>query len=512
MSDNVQEYHPHPLGVVPGGVVTHSTTILQRVHDGLGAFAGLGDDLLLDILSKLDAESLATMCLSSKPMYVFASTEDLWRPLFLKELGEINKTKGKWTFLGDWKSTLIELKLQQRRQIPHAEDGLTHSPHQSRAVSLSLPSIPSETLFSQWLNSTAGIDEEWLKHDNVPRVEGATLSAKQFADAYERPQKPVVITGLANEWRAKKTWTKEELGEVFGTQLFDAFDEYSGSYKMTMKQYLCYARHQRDERPLYIFDPNYIENGPTIANSYAVPSVFPQCHLAVLGDKRPPWRWLLAGPARTGTNFHVDPNHTAAWNTIIYGRKKWILFPPSVLPPGVFLQFENEEDAGTCAVDQPDNVMAWFMQWYDDIKHIPEYANSVQECVCEEGDTMFIPDGWWHLVLNLEETVAITHNFVSDNNLQRCLNFLDTGLPPFINRAGPEDINSLLRQRLSPTSLSTVTQSSNDPTLSQRQPQAMFSTKRKANNAHNSNINHQEDGSNSTKKKKQTTTFSFNFS
>lgn len=43
---------------------------------------------------------------------------------------------------------------------------------------------------------------------------------------------------------------------------------------------------------------------------------------------QPACRWLIIGPHRSGSSFHVDPNATCAWNAVVSGAKKWILFPP----------------------------------------------------------------------------------------------------------------------------------------------------------------------------------------
>ena len=48
------------------------------------------------------------------------------------------------------------------------------------------------------------------------------------------------------------------------------------------------------------------------------------------------------------------------------------------------------------------------------------------ECVVREGEVLFVPRCWWHLAMNLEETIAITQNFVSHVTLPHVLKFLQT--------------------------------------------------------------------------------------
>lgn len=116
---------------------------------------------------------------------------------------------------------------------------------------------------------------------------------------------------------------------------------------MFADDYFTYLERQQDDSPLYLFDHQFVEHTPALAVDYTTPSVFPrpaacaavrtdseqECLQPImkqttdlfdlLGSSRPNFRWLILGPKRSGSTFHVDPNGTSAWNACICGRKLW---------------------------------------------------------------------------------------------------------------------------------------------------------------------------------------------
>jgi hypothetical protein len=366
--------------VEPLGNLFLSATPRGNLRDvGLGALRPLPDDLLLDVLGLLPARDLAALSAASKALYVVASHDPLWRALVLDELG------GAFDFAGSWRATYIAAASRggQAYLIP------------PRA--LRIKGFYSDYLFQSWLCANMEMRHEWLARDNIERRRG--MSVEQFIAEVEEPNRPVLLEGCIDTWPALQKWSRDYLLEISAGKEFAV-----GPVSMPLDRYFRYADNVQEERPLYLFDAKFAEKVPEMGRDYEVPEYFREDLFSVLGKERPDYRWVIIGPAGSGSSFHVDPNSTSAWNAIIKGAKKWVMFPPEVVPPGVHPSADGAE------VTSPVSIMEWFMNFYGACK---TWEKRPIECVCRTGEVVFVPNGWWHLVINLEESIAITQNYVS---------------------------------------------------------------------------------------------------
>lgn len=171
-------------------------------------------------------------------------------------------------------------------------------------------------------------------------------------------------------------------------------------------QYLC---TNKDDSPLYLF--HNCDSGKELKRKYNIPKFFREDYFSILKSKvRPPYRWLLIGPRRSGTKVHIDPLNTSAWNISLEGYKLWVIFPNEV-PKWIIEGKHIAELRG-----KTSEAMDFFL------RRLPKVLKSEEEhlkpliCIQEPGETIFVPGGWWHAVLNITDTLAITQNYMNSVN------------------------------------------------------------------------------------------------
>ncbi|GME64669.1 f-box and domain protein [Neofusicoccum parvum] len=250
--------------------------------------------------------------------------------------------------------------------------------------------------------------------NEIPRM--SDLTHEEFSSKWTN--KPFILTAPVKDWPVYGTWTTQHLLEKYADVSFRA-----EAVDWPLMTYVDYMDNSVDESPLYLFDRSFAEKMKIAVGkdkedaAYWAPTCFGEDLFEVLGEQRPDSRWMIMGPARSGSTFHKDPNATSAWNAVLTGSKYWLMFPSSAKlppPPGIILSEDSSE------ITSPLSIAEYLLSFHEIARATP----GCREGICYAGEVLHVPSGWFHLVLNLDESIALTQNFVPQSKLADVLGFL----------------------------------------------------------------------------------------
>lgn len=235
-----------------------------------------------------------------------------------------------------------------------------------------------------------------LRARPIPRVEAPSFT--EFRREYEKPRRPVVITGALEGRAALESWSLESLARRVDApvqvrvsprgapQLFDgnpgaAFQFRTTSLAAAVNRLrepgdeVWYVQHC-DLRGLPHLSP---EIGPL---AYAPPKYRSEAKLWVAG-------------AGTINPLHWDTHHAALAQ--VCGVKRFFVFPPE--DSDKLASFEHRTVWRTTALD---------LSRVDRQRFPSLDAASAWTCSVRPGEVLFIPYAWWHYMECDEPTVSVT--------------------------------------------------------------------------------------------------------
>jgi ankyrin repeat protein len=257
----------------------------------------------------------------------------------------------------------------------------------------------------------AGFEDDYacdFDQYNADEITGEDIFFKYIAR-----NAPILIRGLLDHWPANELYRKENFTAVYGNLSVEVSDipyanKFGGAGKvtMTMGEYIINTDKHHvvgGEHPWYVFRGHPIpqasegatstvpyEKCPTPQVIYDAAKRFYPKPVASIESKDSREMFVNAqfalGGGGTGAPVHF---HNTAWSALVYGAKKWVVYPPGH------------------AVMSNMQIKEYFET---DLQQIADQGAQSKSCVQLAGDVMIIPENYGHGVLNIE---------VSSPNLSR---------------------------------------------------------------------------------------------
>src|SRR5450432_830860 len=259
------------------------------------------------------------------------------------------------------------------------------------------------------------------------------LSYEEFAKEYLYGKKPVVITDALREWKALSRWSPEFFKSEFGGLKFTLNEKVQGSkeYKSdgsqdveyTMADFIDRVLASTEENPapyfrnqiLYDLFPSLrqdVEPLPEYFQPNWLPEHFMVKRVEEALNRGAAMELYIGGRGGAFPVLHYDGAGTHAFLMQVYGRKKFIIYPPS---QEKFL-YPSPEKENLSLLNSLDNP---------DLEKFPLFAQAEPTVfILEPGEMLFIPSHWWHTTKMLTPSISISANVVNQSNWHELVSFV----------------------------------------------------------------------------------------
>lgn len=189
---------------------------------------------------------------------------------------------------------------------------------------------------------------------------------------------PSIIHNYVKEMPCYTKWDDRYLIEIFeGEKIRCESYALSNDIKKATNKHISFKsfRKKMTKHKMYMAQIEILKEYPTLANDVLIPTYI----------KKLPQVCLYYGPESVGTKLHYDYGDNIYCN--IKGIKEFILIEPKKN----IIKTDNESDWTNFAIDSIDSVIT-----------------QKTEIKLYDGDSLFIPKGWWHETKNITKSLGFS--------------------------------------------------------------------------------------------------------
>jgi hypothetical protein len=228
-----------------------------------------------------------------------------------------------------------------------------------------------------------------------------TISASEFKKEFLNTNKPCIIKNIpmpiTSEWYNETSgiintkWFLDHIGACTNVPVRINQEGFVNgrateciTEQTSMQEWIS---HKRFDPKYYLKDWHMQSLFPK--KLYDTPIIFPDVLNPFLMDvDGGEYMFVYWGCKGSSTSLHSDVLNSFSWSFNVIGKKLWTFYP---------MEDYSKDETDDLSEDETNVKTAKIIQ--------------------ETGDMIYVPSGWRHEVINLEETISVNHNWISAGSL-----------------------------------------------------------------------------------------------